>query len=286
MIAMLEMLLLHPTPSSASQKTPFVDSPKEEKTRIAFDPFGFANVATDGWQINEKAQSCSTRIGDYEIGEGGRHQINLLHHWTFPLGVYCCHKSVFVHLSIANARDFPKRDLIASIQLGRLGAIRCRRAHSVALRRRPLPSHTNCPSCSQRSTLRDHRCGNCGKAKIYMLLLHKLGLWSPHLSAIWCQRKSNKFNLTANISEADSFSWTTFMPLSIRLMVRLDCLLSERSDTRCWLSSSGECLLTYIDMKKGKKCLKEKFLTAWEVFLSFSRVRLNRECSFITVPWF
>ena len=88
--------------------------------------------------------------------------INLLHHWTFSLKAYCYHKSVFVHLNIESARDFPKWDLIASIQLSRLIWNLYRRVDTMAIQMNPLPSQMNCPRCNQRSKLSDRRYGNCG----------------------------------------------------------------------------------------------------------------------------
>lgn len=191
-------------------------------------------------------------------GMGSRHHlINLLHHWTFSLKVYCYHKSVFARWSIVRAHDFPKSDLIASIQLSRLIWNSFRRGRAVALQMNPWPSQTSCPSCSRRSKLLDRRSGNCGVGEF--IYCHKLKsfLARLYLSATWCQCKSNKFNLMENISDAASFSCTILMPFSIKLIVRLDCLLSERRDMTCWFSWCGACLPT---------CTKEEF--QWENFSS------------------
>lgn len=181
--------------------------------------------------------------------EGGL--INLPRHWTFSLKAYCYHKSVSVHSSIASVRDFLARDLIASIQLSRLiwNSFRCWDAR--ALQMNPLPSRKNCPKCNQHSKLLDHRCGSCGigeRRRIHFPLSDtnwNCSSWTEaefgiHLNEIWCHCKSNKFNFIENISDLLSFSWTTFMPFSNKLMVRLDCLSLDLSDIRCWFSEKGK----------------------------------------------
>lgn len=75
-----------------------------------------------------------------------------------------------------------------------------------------------------------------------------------YLNAIWCQCKSNKFNLMANISDASLFSWTTFMPPSTSIKASLEyfdppelLVVSERNEIKCWfiISLKWWCLLTY-----------------------------------------
>lgn len=96
---------------------------------------------TNKWK-SSVMQHSNRRLWDWVEAplrwRAARHQINLLHHWTFSLEVYCYHKSVFVRLSTASADDSPKRDSIASIQLGRSASFRHRRLHSAAPQMRPL----------------------------------------------------------------------------------------------------------------------------------------------------
>lgn len=198
---------------------------------------------TNKWKLSQAAvrkRSCSV---------GAKHQlISLLRQLTF---LYSYHKSVFAHLSIANAHDCPKWDLIVSIQLSHLIWDLIRRGCLEGLQMNPSTSQMNLSSCNRRSISRklDRRCGNCGE-----VLLHEIN-WKTllsfgelYLNAIWCQCKSNKFNLTANISDVASFSCTTFMPFSIRLIVRLDCLLFDLRDITCWFnqksSSNGKGFVT------------------------------------------
>lgn len=89
-----------------------------------------------------------------------------------------------------------------------------------------------------------------------------------YLNAIWCQCKSNKFNLMANISDASLFSWTTFMPPSTSINASLEyfdppelLVVSERNEIKCWfiISLKWWCLLTYTTRKSicvGVECVR------------------------------
>lgn len=66
----------------------------------------------------------------------------------------------------------------------------------------------------------------------------------------------------SNISDAESFSCTTFMPPSIKLIVRLDCLLLDWSVTTCWLSCGSECLLTCTEAIRKRKFNKKRSFTS------------------------
>lgn len=168
-----------------------------------------------------------------------KHQLaNSLRQLTF---LYSYHKSAFARLSIASVHDFPKWGLIASIQLNHLISSSFQLGCSTELQTNLLAAQMSSSSCNRWSILQKlgRCCGNCesevGKNSILILNCRtQLCRKFIYLNAIWCHCKSNKFNLTANISDVASFSCTTFMPFSIKLIVRLDCLLFDLRDIRCW----------------------------------------------------
>jgi hypothetical protein len=70
-----------------------------------------------------------------------------------------------------------------------------------------------------------------------------------YLNAIWCQCKSNKFNFMVNISEVESFTCSTLIPVSMRLSVRVNgvfALSFDENTMRLLLwENCGECFGIY-----------------------------------------
>lgn len=131
-----------------------------------FDPFALLSPRTDD-KLNENSVERHLFIqnpSEMSVPLYSRqiNLINLPHHWTFSLKVYYYHKSAFVHLSIVSVRDFPKRELIDSIQLNRLILSSFQlRYEAVALWMNPSPSQMNYPKCNRCSKLLVRLFGSC-----------------------------------------------------------------------------------------------------------------------------
>lgn len=76
----------------------------------------------------------------------------------------------------------------------------------------------------------------------------------------------------------ESFSCTTFMPVSIRLTVKLDCLSLDPNDIRCWCSEKGKSFENWEEEKK-------EFWIIHEGNSSTTRRRTCTRCRLIITLW-
>lgn len=115
------------------------------------------NRACSGREPTGSSSIC-LHIMSFEINLPPRH-----HHWTLHAPeVYYYHKSACAHWSIVSVHDFPKWDLIASIQLGHLVLSLIRVSFEAGeFQMSSAPSLRNCPKCNRHSKLSDHRNGSC-----------------------------------------------------------------------------------------------------------------------------